>query len=234
MNISIISPSLNECKNLEKFTDKVMKSLNSTNFKMELIIVDDDSQDGSDLILQKLKNKYSNFKYFIRKNKNRDLTQSCFDGIELSKYDNILIMDCDLQHDPDDIQKLISEFNSQNINLVVGSRNLFKKNNGLSFVRQFASICIIFIINLLLTKKTSDPMSGFFLFKKDIYNKNNKYYGKGFKILIDLIYNSKVNLNIKDVTINFNLRSENTSKMSTKILFHIIKFIILNFLYKFK
>lgn len=234
MNLSIISPCLNECKNLEKFADKVMQTLDSGNLLGELIIVDDNSKDGSDLILEKLKDKYNNFNYYIRKNKSKDLTKSCFDGIELSKYDNIVIMDCDLQHDPEDIKKLLLKYDGKNTNIVVGSRDLYKRNHGLSLLRQFASLCIIFTINLLLTKKTSDPMSGFFIFNKNIFNKSNNYYGKGFKILIDIIYNSKVKINVQDVIINFNLRSENTSKMNSNVLFHIVRFVIFNFLKKFK
>ena len=77
-------------------------------------------------------------------------------------------------------------------------------------------------------------MSGFFIFNKNIFNKRNNYYGKGFKILIDIIYNSKVKINVQDVIINFNLRSENTSKMNSNVLFHIVRFVIFNFLKKFK
>ena len=234
MNLSIISPCLNECKNLEKFADKVMQTLDSGNLIGELIIVDDNSKDGSDLILEKLKDKYNNFNYYIRKNKPKDLTQSCFDGIELSTYDNIVIMDCDLQHDPEDIKKLLLKYDGKNTNIVVGSRDLYKRNHGLSLLRQFVSLCIIFAINLLLTKKTSDPMSGFFIFNKNIFSKSNNYYGKGFKILIDIIYNSKDKINVQDVIINFNLRSQNTSKMNSNVLFHIVRFVIFNFLKKFK
>jgi len=68
-------------------------------------------------------------------------------------------------------------------------------------------------------------MSGFFLFKKNIYKKNKKnYFGKGFKILADIIINSKDNLNIKDVFIDFKRRYESNSKMNAKILIILIQF----------
>ena len=61
-------------------------------------------------------------------------------------------------------------------------------------------------------------MSGF-LFKKEIYLKNKNYYfGKGFKILADILINSKNNLKVKDVFINFEKRLENQSKMNFRIL----------------
>ena len=68
-------------------------------------------------------------------------------------------------------------------------------------------------------------MSGFFLFKKNIYERNKKnYFGKGFKILADIIINSKENLQIKDIYIDFKRRYESKSKMNTKILFILIQF----------
>jgi len=76
-------------------------------------------------------------------------------------------------------------------------------------------------------------MAGFFIFKKNIYKKNNSYFGKGFKILMDLIYSSKNQLKIKDVYINFKLRKYNKSKMNFKILIYLIQFIIIKFFKRF-
>ena len=95
--VSIIIPALNEEKNIQLLTKKIFKNLKK--IKFEIIFVDDNSNDQSKLVLFKLSNKYKVFNPIIRKKK-RDLTQSCFDGIKKSKYQNILIMDADLQHDP--------------------------------------------------------------------------------------------------------------------------------------
>jgi dolichol-phosphate mannosyltransferase len=104
-NLSIIIPVLNESSNIQKLTYKIKKQLSSINF--EIIFVDDNSLDKSKFILKKLKKKFKFFKPIFRFKK-RDLTQSCFDGIRKSKYENILIMDGDLQHDPKYIPKMIN------------------------------------------------------------------------------------------------------------------------------
>ena len=54
-------------------------------------------------------------KYIIRKEKKKDLSKSCILGFENSKYSNILVMDGDLQHDPNDISKLIKTLKSKEI-----------------------------------------------------------------------------------------------------------------------
>ena len=138
-------------------------------------------------------------------------------------------MDADLQHDPKYISKMFNEF-QKGYDLVVGARKLTSgKNKGLSEFRRFASIVLIFLFKIFEIR-TTDPMSGFFLFKKNIYERNKKnYFGKGFKILADIIINSKDNLQIKDIYIDFKRRYESNSKMNTKILIILIQFLFKKF-----
>ena len=221
--ISIVIPALNEEKNIKPLTLKIIKVLKKAKF--EIIFVDDNSTDQSKKILLALSKKYKFFNPVLRK-KNRDLTQSCFDGIKKSKYQNILILDADLQHDPKHIPQMFKEF-YKGKDVVIGARKLTSgKNKGLSETRRFASVFLIFLFKIF-NIQTKDPMSGYFLFKKDIYLKNkNRFFGKGFKILADLLINSKTKLKTKDVFIDFNRRYESESKMNTKILLILIQFYI--------
>jgi dolichol-phosphate mannosyltransferase len=77
-------------------------------------------------------------------------------------------------------------------------------------------------------------MSGFFIFKKEVYLKNQKnLFLKGYKILLDLILSSKKRLKLKEIKINFKLRSREKSKMSVKILILLIYFIFIKKLQKY-
>ena len=229
-SLSIIIPVLNEELNIKPLTNKIIKTLKK--YKFEIIFVDDSSTDNSKKILKKLKSKYPFFKPIFR-TKKRDLSKSCFDGIKKSKYKNILIMDGDLQHDPKFIPKMFDKYIKNNLDLVVGARKLYKQNNpGLSETRRFASLILIKLFSFF-NIKTKDPMSGFFLFKKKIFTKNKKrYFGKGFKILADLIINSKPSLNTEDVYIDFKRRYENESKMNYKILLILINFYLISLIKK--
>ena len=101
-----------------------------------------------------------------------------------------------------------------------------KKNNGLDFLRILASIILIITINIFLGKKTSDPMAGFFLFKKKIFLKSkHKFYKKGYKILADIIYLDKNKVLVNDVKINFKKRKHGKSKINFKVLIYLIYFI---------
>ena len=160
---SIIIPVYKEFHNIKKLYLKIHKYLKGNIY--EVIFVDDSSNDGTKELLKKIKKQNKNFNYIIRKKK-RDLTQSCFDGIKKAKYDYIQIMDGDLQHNPKYVINLKNILIKKNVDLVVGGRNLITgENPGLPFVRRMSSILIVFMF-YIFGKKTIDPMSGFFLFKK--------------------------------------------------------------------
>ena len=231
-NISIVIPILNEEKNLIKLTKgikNIKKKLKIKNF--ELIFIDDDSTDNTKIILKKLSLKHQFLKFYIRKEPIRDLSKSCIFGFEKSKHENILVMDGDLQHPPKYIEHLTKKFFLKKADVVIGSRNLLKtKNSGLSFLRYVSSVIIIYIISFFLGKKTSDPLSGFFIFKKKIYKKNKrKLYANGYKILADLIYNSSKSLKIFDQDIFFDTRKSGRSKMNIIVLVKLLVFIIISF-----
>tara|TARA_B100000029_G_scaffold433705_1_gene446676 strand:- start:2158 stop:2595 length:438 start_codon:yes stop_codon:yes gene_type:complete len=141
-------------------------------------------------------------------------------------------MDGDLQHNPKYIPKMIDKYYLKNADVVIGTRDLVHgKNPGLNYFRKLFSIILIILLNILFGKKTKDPMSGFFLFSKKIYNKNKKnYFGKGYKILADILYNSSENLKIVDYNINFGHRLKNKSKMNFKILLILLEFLLKRFI----
>ena len=224
---TIVIPVYNEAKNLGILIPKIYKELK--NIKFELIIVDDSSNDGTSKILKKFKKK--NFKHIVRK-KERDLSKSCIEGFKKARSKNIIVMDGDLQHKPSDIKKFLDIFSKKNPDFVVGTRDLFEnKKHNLNFLRLFASRILILIVNSLLGNKTSDPMSGFFMFKKRIFkNSQKKLIKKGYKVLLDLLYTSNQKIRVIDVSINFDSRMKGKSKMSLKILFYLISMISKKFL----
>ena len=226
INLSIIIPIYKESRNIQKLAKDITNYIDIKNY--EILFIDDNSNDGTEEILKNLSGKNKNIKYIIRKEGKIDLSKSCILGFENSLFDNILVMDGDLQHNPSNINKLIEGYVAENADIVVGSRNLFnKKNEGLGLIRLTSSKFLILLISLLLNKKTDDPMSGFFIFKKKIYELNkNKLFAKGYKILFDLIYASNEKLKIIDVDINFRKRTEGNSKMGFKIIFILILIIV--------
>lgn len=231
--LSIVIPTLREQKNLSKLIPQIYKLVKVKNF--EVIVVDDNSKDGTENYIKEFKKskKKVNLKCLVRKNLPSDLSKSCVKGFKKSKYNFILVMDGDGQHDPKYINKLYKIIISQECDVVVGVRDLFSsKQKKLSFLRVNMSRIITLIINFLFGFKTSDPMSGFFIFKKNIYYSNKKLlFKKGYKILFDLItVNQK--LKIYDLKINFLIRKSGFSKLNFKIVKILINHIFFKILLK--
>ncbi|MDC2976194.1 glycosyltransferase [Candidatus Pelagibacter sp.] len=212
--ISVIIPTLNEKKNIQLISRKLLK----IKFIHEIIFVDDNSSDGTFLEIKKLK-KFKKIRGFLRK-KNRDLCKAVIFGVNKAKKNNILVMDCDLQHDVFFIKKMWKNFNQRKVDMVIASRFKKKKFSGnLGFVRSLFSVFTIIIINIVLGKKTTDPLSGFFICKKEIITKYKKsFFAKGYKILFDIIYNGQNNLIIYDYGIIFKKRIHEKSKFNFKII----------------
>ena len=223
-SISIIIPILNERKNIKKLFNEINKKL--FGIKYEIIFVDDKSTDGSIDVLKELNRQDKRLNFIIHKGK-PDLTQSCFKGIEKSKNNLIVIMDGDLQHNPIYIKELLTKILNENCDIVIGSRNFSKLNaNSISIIRIFFSKTLILLFKIISGKNFIDPMSGFFIFKREIYFKNKKkLFGRGYKILADFLYNIP-KLKINEITIKFRGRLEGESKMNFKILILIILFMI--------
>ena len=218
MNYSIIIPIYKESKNIAKLIYEINKELKKKKITFELIFIDDDSGDNSKKIFNK--NKKNNTFFYIRKRKPRDLSKSVVYGFNKSKFDNLIVMDGDLQHNPKDIRKLIKKYESSNCDVVIGSRKLINaKNVNLNPLRFFFSKILNITFNFVFQKKLIDPMSGFFLIKKKIYiNVKEKLLLMGYKILIDIILSHKRKLKIKEIFINFRERNKGFSKMRLKIL----------------
>ena len=214
---TIIIPIFNEKKNIVELLKNI--TLKVQKLKFEIFLIDDDSTDGSqELITNYIKNK-DDIYLIKRRKKPRDLSLSCIDGFKRSKKKFILVMDGDGQHDPKFINTMVRTISKNDLDIVVGSRELFsRKVQGLNFFRKISSKILILFINLLFGNKTNDPMSGFFIFKREIFLKNkNKLFGKGYKILFDLITVDK-KLKIKDIEINFLKRDKGYSKMNSIIV----------------
>ena len=219
-SFSLVLPVLNEEKNINKLIALLKKNL--LGYSYELIFVDDNSSDRTALVI----NNYTkrNIKYFLRLDK-PDLTQACIFGINKSKYNNIIIMDADIQHNLKYLIRMVALFSIKKYDFLIGTRN-FSFDGSLALYRFILSKLLIYVFNIFLKPSLNDPMSGFFIFKKKIYKQNkNLMFGKGFKILSDLVY-TKNNYHIGEFIIKFNSRKKNKSKMSLTVLLNVVKLLI--------
>tara|TARA_B100000886_G_scaffold59115_1_gene36537 strand:+ start:2250 stop:2942 length:693 start_codon:yes stop_codon:yes gene_type:complete len=229
--ISVVIPTLNEKNNIRRISDKLL----NTSLIKEIIFVDDNSIDGTYKEILNIK-KNKKILAIKRKNKIKDLSKSVIIGVKKAKYECICIMDCDLQHDVRYIKSMWKIYKKKKVDLVVASRFVKKSYSGnLGFIRSLLSNFAVMLIINIFGKKTTDPLSGFFLCdKKIVIDHKNRFFLKGYKILFDVLYNGKKNLKVSDLEIVFKKRNSDQSKFNLRIILIFIKqMIYTKFLAKF-
>lgn len=195
--VSIVLPTYNEAENIIDLIYAINRAIKS---KKEIIVVDDNSPDGTSMLVKNLikKDKKINLRLETRY-KNRGLTNSIKRGIKLAKGDVAVWMDCDFSMPPKVILSLLQKI-ERGYDIAVGSR--FVKGGGFkidnSKGQKDSPIAIVlsrlmnFTIRLMLGYNFRDYTSGFIAIKKAVFEKVELRgdYGEYF---IDLIYKAQVN-----------------------------------------
>ena len=197
---SIILPTFNEAGHIKKLILEIYEIFLTSNDLFEIIVVDDNSTDGTSEIINEISKSNNNVISIIRKNKKSNLVDSLNEGIILSKYNNIIWMDADYSHPPHYLKEII-DFKKKNneIDLIVFSRFLksseryYEKENSKPKFIDLLSIILNKICSFLLFKSFTDYTSGYICIKKNVFNhyKLRGYYGDYFIKLICDSYISK-------------------------------------------
>ncbi|MDI6916168.1 MAG: glycosyltransferase family 2 protein [Thermoplasmatales archaeon] len=207
--ISIVIPTYNEKENIEKLIEKIFDACR--NIETEVVVVDDNSPDGTGQVAEKLKEKY-NLHVLIRKNKT-GLSSAVLDGFKIAKGDIFGVMDADLSHPPDAIQVMLKPIIDGKADFVIGSR--YAKGGNIenwSVKRKIVSKGATFLAKPLT--RIDDPMSGFFFLKKEIINHVN-LNPKGYKIGLEILVKGRYR-NVIELPYTFRDRKHGKSKLNFK------------------
>ena len=206
MKVSIVIPTYNESENIENFILTLEKKLHRHNVHGEIIVVDDNSPDGTSEIVARLAKKYKNLKLLCRKNK-RGKGSAIADGAKLAKYENIAMIDADFQYNPEDIFRLLAAAKNRDI---VVTRRVYES---LPFTRKVLSSTFRFLQKLVLRLGVGDTQSGLKLLKKTVFE-SIKLDETGFAFDIELLLKArKKGFSIKEVPIKFHERTRGKSKV---------------------
>src|SRR3989344_971891 len=217
----LIIPALNERKNLEKLIPAIFEFMPG----ISILVVDDDSQDGTDQYLRSLNNP----NLFILSSKdNFGYGKACIDGFRWSlerQYESIVTMDADFSHDYRTIPGLLSGL--ENNDVVIGSRYIKNgKIENWKWHRRILSKFANFYVRFILGLKIKDITTGFNAYKKDALLKSdfNRVRSDGYAFLVELKYRlHKAGVKITEYPITFYERREGQSKMSSKVIWESVK-----------
>lgn len=216
--LTIVLPTFNEKENISPLLKKIRSTFNNNHYNYEILFVDD-SSDETPKVIEKEIDDYPEIKLIHRKKKERTgLATAFIKGFEKAKGKYICCLDADLQHPPETISELLQKAIKEKADIVVATRYIKGGNaKGLGGIyRRAVSIGLKYFTQIIFipTRKTSDPGSGFFLFKKELL-KNSNLQPRGFKILIEILMRTKFK-KIEEVPYKFLPRENDTSKAGIK------------------
>lgn len=207
MLVSIIIPTYDEKNNLPILVDRIINSLDKT--EIEIIIVDDNSPDGTGRIADELSRVNKTIHVIHRKGK-LGLGTAVVEGFNNAKGDILGVMDADLSHPPELIPDILDQILNSKAEFVIATR--YRKEGKIenwSHKRRMTSLIATLLARPLT--KVSDPMSGFFFFKQNIIE-GIELSPVGYKIGLEIIVKGNYN-NLIEIPFTFQNRFNGKSKL---------------------
>ncbi len=214
--LSVVIPTFRERDNIGILVERLDAALSG--IAWEAIFVDDDSPDGTADAVKKIAAEDPRVRC-IRRVSRRGLAGACIEGMLSSSAPYVAVMDADLQHDEKLLPRMFAVLKSGEGDMVVGSRYVaggssasFSKSR--STISRFATL----LARRLTGVDLSDPMSGFFMMRRDRFDPlAGSLSTQGFKILLDIAITAKGGLRIAEVPFVFAARSHGESKLDAQV-----------------
>ncbi len=211
----------NEAENIEKLIRRIF-SLPLAD--LSLVVVDDNSPDGTARLVQELQSEFPRLKLIARPRK-MGYGSAHLAGFKFALAagaDVVISMDADFSHQPSKIPELVQALNQGN-DLAIGSRRVAGGEVvGWNCWRKFCSAGAMFASKLILGIKAKDLTSGFRAYRRRVFDRVDldKITSEGYSFLEELIYRvERAGLKITEVPISFHDRRLGQSKLSRKEIF---------------
>lgn len=223
--VSIIIPTYNESENIIQVLKSIGEHL-PEDIATEALVVDDNSPDGTGKIVEDYISDAQNETGYaievIHRNKKSGLSSAILDGIQHSSGETVVIMDSDFSHPPKIIPQLVEEIKTSKYDIVIASRFVSGGAiNGWSTKRKLISKTAKGIAKAGLGVNESDPMSGFFAFKRKILE-GIKFDAIGYKMLLEILVKTK-GAKVKEIPYTFTDRTRGSSKLDSSTMLDYVK-----------
>ena len=226
--VSIIVPTFREAANIPRLVERIHAAFSDSGIAWELLLVDDNSEDGSEAVVAKLADRLP-VRMVTRRQLPRDLSLSVIEGIRLCRFDRLVVMDADLSHPPERIIDLLTALDAD-CDMVIGSRYAPGGVIDRTWSRWRVLNSRVATALTLPLVSCSDPMAGFFATDRRLLPDLQRLQPIGYKIALELMVRGQ--LRVKELPIDFRDRSLGSSKMNWRqqlnFLHHLYR------LYRFK
>ena len=220
-NALVVIPTYNEIENMEL----LLREIISLQQGFDVLVVDDNSPDGTSDVVEKLIEEYPNTLFLLKRTSKLGLGTAYIAGFKWAlerPYDFIFEMDADFSHNPKDLIRLYNTCKDQNYDMAIGSRYV----TGVNVVnwpmnRVLLSWGASKYVRWITGMKIDDTTAGFICYKRSVLQAINleaiKFVGYAFQIEMKFKTHLK-KFKIKEVPVIFTDRTKGTSKMSKGII----------------
>lgn len=214
--LGLVVPTLNEAGNIPVLLSRIHDTMSSTEVDYEIIVVDDDSHDGTADVVSEQAKKDSRVRLFVRKGA-RGLAGAVIYGWERSDADLLGVIDADLQHPPEVLPSLLAPV-VDGADVAIASR--YTNGNGVgdwNKFRLFVSRAGTLATAPLQRKglRVRDPLSGFFVVRRECID-GLALQPEGFKILLEILVKGRIRKAV-EVPFQFGSRHAGKSKADFKV-----------------
>lgn len=216
--LAVIVPTFNERANVLELARRLVAALDGIAF--EVIVVDDDSPDGTADLVRELAWHDPRFRCLQRIGR-RGLASACVEGMLATAAPFLAVIDADLQHDERLLVRMLELLRSGRADVVVASRYLDGTEvPGWAEERRLASrLATRFVAWLPRLRGLTDPLSGFFMLRREAFDAAvHRLSAIGFKLLLDILLSAPEPLRVVELPYRFRARREGRSKLDARVV----------------
>lgn len=225
LDFSLVIPTLNERENLPVVLQRLDRILAAQNF--EVIVVDDDSSDGTWAEAQACQRRYPWLRV-IRRVGERGLSSAVICGFRHARGRILGVMDADLQHDDTRLPELLHKMRYADFG--VATRRAAGGSDGKwNWMRRFVSHSATLLAKRIARVPLSDPMSGFFAVRRETFLAIDDWalHPRGYKLLVYLYARAlqafgRDGVRVTEIGYEFGTRKRGQSKLSPKVMFDFV------------
>jgi dolichol-phosphate mannosyltransferase len=213
---ALVIPTLNEAGNIPTLFQRVQAALAPLNIDYELIVVDDNSQDGTADVVQQHSAVDPRIRLLVRKGE-RGLAGAVIYGWKHTNANWLGVIDADLQHPPEILPELLNAIRSGN-DIAIASRYVTKNSvTNWNKMRQLISRCGTLATVPLQRPglRIKDPLAGFFVVRRECIE-GIELQPQGFKILLEILVRGRIR-KAQEIPFQFSQRHAGTSKADVKV-----------------
>jgi dolichol-phosphate mannosyltransferase len=214
--LSVVVPTYKERGNVAELVRRLDLAL--VGIAWEVIYVDDNSPDGTAQAVKEIAAVDTRVRC-LRRVGRRGLAGACIEGILSSAAPYVAVIDADLQHDEKVLPQMLAKLTGGGADLVAATRYVPGGSaEGLAGNRGMISRLATNLTHRLTGTRLSDPMSGFFMMRRDRFDEiAPRLSPVGFKILLDIAMTGGERLRIDEQVYSFGERFDGESKFNAQI-----------------